>query len=86
MDPLEPGPAGAELIQRQVQGALDRDVADLERDLGVPLDALLRQRAPVDVDVQPADVPEEELKVGMEMRTAVNNLPNGQLNYVFQKL
>ena len=32
------------------------------------------------------DVPEEEIKVGMEMKTAVNNLPNGQLNYVFQKI
>ena len=32
-----------------------------------------------------ADVPEEEIKVGMEMKTVVNELPNGQLNYVFQK-
>ena len=32
-----------------------------------------------------ADVPEEEIKVGMEMKTLVNELPNGQLNYVFQK-
>jgi uncharacterized OB-fold protein len=31
------------------------------------------------------DVPEEEVKVGMEMKTVVNELPNGQLNYVFQK-
>ena len=31
------------------------------------------------------DIPEDELKVGMEMKTAVNNLPNGQLNYVFEK-
>ena len=31
------------------------------------------------------DVPEEEIKVGMEMKTMVNELPNGQLNYVFQK-
>ena len=30
-------------------------------------------------------VPEEEIKVGMELKTAVNTLPNGQLNYVFQK-
>ena len=28
---------------------------------------------------------EEEIKVGMEMKTAANTLPNGQLNYVFQK-
>jgi uncharacterized OB-fold protein len=32
-----------------------------------------------------SDVPEEEIKVGMEMNTVVNTLPNGQLNYVFQK-
>jgi uncharacterized OB-fold protein len=31
------------------------------------------------------DVPEEEIKLGMELKTAVNTLPNGQLNYVFQK-
>ena len=31
------------------------------------------------------DVPEEEIKLGMEMETAVNRLPNGQLNYVFKK-
>jgi len=31
------------------------------------------------------DVPEDEIKVGMEMTTQVNRLPNGQLNYVFQK-
>jgi len=31
------------------------------------------------------DVPEEEIKVGMDMKTVVNELPNGQLNYVFQK-
>jgi len=31
------------------------------------------------------DVPEEEIRVGMEMKTAVNTLPNGQLNYVFIK-
>jgi uncharacterized OB-fold protein len=31
------------------------------------------------------DVPEEEIQVGMEMKTTVNELPNGQLNYVFQK-
>ena len=31
------------------------------------------------------DVPESEIRVGMEMKTVVNRLPNGQLNYVFQK-
>ena len=31
------------------------------------------------------DVPEDEIKVGMDMKTVVNELPNGQLNYVFQK-
>jgi hypothetical protein len=30
-------------------------------------------------------VPEEEIKVGMEMITTANSLPNGQLNYVFKK-
>ena len=28
---------------------------------------------------------EEDIAVGMEMRTVANTLPNGQLNYVFQK-
>ena len=32
------------------------------------------------------DVPEQEVSIGMEMKTSVNELPNGQLNYVFQKL
>ncbi len=32
-----------------------------------------------------ADVPLDEIKVGMQMKTVVNTLPNGQLNYVFQK-
>ena len=32
------------------------------------------------------NLPEEEIKVGMEMKTAANTLPNGQLNYVFQKV
>jgi hypothetical protein len=32
-----------------------------------------------------SDIPEDEIKLGMEMNTAVNTLPNGQLNYVFQK-
>ncbi len=31
------------------------------------------------------DIPESELKIGMEMKTVANKLPNGQLNYVFQK-
>ena len=31
------------------------------------------------------DVPENAIQVGMEMTTKVNRLPNGQLNYVFQK-
>jgi len=32
-----------------------------------------------------SDLPEEEIKVGMEMKTVVNKLPNDQLNYVFAK-
>jgi uncharacterized OB-fold protein len=32
-----------------------------------------------------SNLPEEDIKVGMEMNTVVNELPNGQLNYVFQK-
>ena len=31
------------------------------------------------------DLPDEEIQVGMEMKADVNKLPNGQLNYVFQK-
>ena len=31
------------------------------------------------------DIPEEEIKLGMAMKTAANRLPNGQLNYVFTK-
>ena len=31
-------------------------------------------------------VPEEELLVGMELKTVVNELPNDRLNYVFQTL
>jgi hypothetical protein len=31
------------------------------------------------------DVPQEEIQVGMGMKTMVNELPNGQLNYVFKK-
>ncbi len=30
-------------------------------------------------------VPEEEVRVGMEMKTVANRLPGGQLNYVFEK-
>jgi uncharacterized OB-fold protein len=30
-------------------------------------------------------IPEEEIQLGMEMVTTVNELPNGQLNYVFKK-
>ncbi|CAB5121606.1 conserved protein associated with acetyl-CoA C-acyltransferase [Olavius algarvensis associated proteobacterium Delta 3] len=32
-----------------------------------------------------SEIPEEELSIGMPMRTRVNELPNGQLNYVFEK-
>jgi uncharacterized OB-fold protein len=31
------------------------------------------------------DLPQEEVEVGMDMKTVVNTLPNGQLNYVFKK-
>ena len=31
------------------------------------------------------DLAPDEIKVGMEMKTVANTLPNGQLNYVFQK-
>ncbi|MDM8552170.1 Zn-ribbon domain-containing OB-fold protein [Desulfobacterales bacterium HSG2] len=31
------------------------------------------------------DVPEEEISVGMAMKTVVSELPNKRLNYVFQK-
>jgi len=30
------------------------------------------------------NVPAEKIKVGVEMKTVVNTLPNGQLNYVFE--
>ncbi len=33
-----------------------------------------------------SDIPEDEIKLGMEMRTGGNTLPNGQLNYVFHKI
>jgi len=32
------------------------------------------------------DVPEDEIKVGMEMKTVANKTSNEQLNYVFQKV
>ena len=32
------------------------------------------------------DIPEDEIQIGMAMETAVNTLPNGQLNYVFKKV
>ena len=32
-----------------------------------------------------SSVPEDEIEVGMEMEAVPNTLPNGQLNYVFQK-
>jgi hypothetical protein len=31
------------------------------------------------------DLPQEEVEVGMDMKTVVNELPNGQVNYVFEK-
>ncbi len=31
------------------------------------------------------DIPENDIKLGMEMETVANKLPSGQLNYVFQK-
>jgi uncharacterized OB-fold protein len=31
------------------------------------------------------DLPEQELRIGMAMRTRVNRLPNGRINYVFEK-
>ncbi len=32
-----------------------------------------------------SDIPEAEIRVGMELTAAANELPNGQLNYVFRK-
>jgi uncharacterized OB-fold protein len=32
------------------------------------------------------DVPMEDIQIGMPMKTVANTLPNGQLNYVFQKV
>ena len=31
------------------------------------------------------DIAETDIRIGMDMETTVNTLPNGQLNYVFQK-
>jgi uncharacterized OB-fold protein len=31
------------------------------------------------------DLAEDQIEMGMDMKTVVNTLPNGQLNYVFQK-
>ncbi len=31
------------------------------------------------------DIDEDELQLGQQMKTVVNRLPNGQLNFVFQK-
>ena len=32
-----------------------------------------------------SDIPEDDIKVGMQMKTVANTVSNGQLNYVFQK-
>jgi uncharacterized OB-fold protein len=32
------------------------------------------------------DVPERDIRIGMEMKTVANRLSNGQLNYVFEKV
>ena len=32
-----------------------------------------------------ASVPEDEIKIGMDMKTVANRLPDGQINYVFEK-
>jgi len=31
------------------------------------------------------DVPDEDINIGMQMKATSNTLPNGQINYVFQK-
>lgn len=31
------------------------------------------------------ELADEEIKIGMDMKTVSNTLPNGQLNYIFQK-
>ena len=32
-----------------------------------------------------SDLTDDEVKAGMDLKAVVNKLPNGQLNYVFQK-
>jgi len=32
-----------------------------------------------------SDIPDEDIQMGMAMKTVANKLPNGQLNYVFTK-
>lgn len=32
-----------------------------------------------------SELKDDQIEIGMDMKTAVNKLPNGQLNYVFQK-
>lgn len=32
------------------------------------------------------DIAEDDVRVGMDVKTVVNPLPNGQLNYVFEKI
>ena len=32
-----------------------------------------------------SDLPDDEIRIGMEMKTVANRVANGQLNYVFQK-
>jgi len=32
-----------------------------------------------------SDIQEKDIELGMEMKTEVNELPNGQLNYIFRK-
>ncbi|MEK6193180.1 MAG: OB-fold domain-containing protein, partial [Deltaproteobacteria bacterium] len=32
-----------------------------------------------------SDIPEDDIKVGMQMKTVANTVSNGQLNYVFTK-
>ncbi|MDM8525262.1 Zn-ribbon domain-containing OB-fold protein [Desulfococcaceae bacterium HSG8] len=31
------------------------------------------------------EIPDDDIKIGMEMKTVANRLPNEQLNYIFQK-
>lgn len=32
-----------------------------------------------------ASIPEDEIKIGMDMKTVANTLPDGRMNYVFEK-